>query len=126
MPEAGSALRRLETNLVRESVNGFRGWSGDFVNRGHGDLCATRSAILVRTQTLSYSCGDAPDRLETCNNIKNVIERLLVLTHVTNAMSGSPCQRVPHFLRPSSTISLPKSLDRDSAKSPKGTFKTMV
>ena len=45
-----SALQRLETNLVRKSVNRLWGWSGDLVVRGRGELGVTRSAVLLRSE----------------------------------------------------------------------------
>ena len=47
IPDTLSALRILGTDLVRESVNGLWGWSGDLIFRGRDDLGATRSAILL-------------------------------------------------------------------------------
>ena len=46
MKGISSALRRPDTNLVREPVDGLWGWPGDLVVRGRDDFCATRSAIL--------------------------------------------------------------------------------
>ena len=40
-----TVIRRPGTDLVRKSVNGLWGWSGDAVPRGCDDFCATRSAI---------------------------------------------------------------------------------